>query len=227
MLNLRLPTTAVKETWASHCDGFVALSDNGFDWFVLGGDDLSLIVENLVTTPGHQFTICYLNCQILRWFSPLLPRTKYLLSDDIKHAAGGLENGGPNPMCLGRRFRFIGEKRIYNNGGPSYVLNQASVGQLPNHLDDDACQSHAAKHWEGILFEWYRMPKKPEGRLFPGCVVCAWYIIQGIDPKFGRECCSQESLSFHYVGEQVSRRLHDLIYARPKYQADAAVVARV
>ncbi|CAN0382970.1 unnamed protein product, partial [Ectocarpus sp. 12 AP-2014] len=66
-----------------------------FDWFVLGGDDLFLIVENL---------------------------RKYLLSDEIKGAAGGLENGGPNPMYLGRRFRFIGEDRIYNNGGPSYVL---------------------------------------------------------------------------------------------------------
>lgn len=54
-------------------------------------------------------------------------------------------------MYLGRRFRFIGENRIYNNGGPSYVLNQASVGLLASHLDDDACQPHAAKHWEDIL----------------------------------------------------------------------------
>lgn len=54
-------------------------------------------------------------------------------------------------MYLGRRFRFIGEDRIYNNGGPSYVLNQASVGLLASHLDDDACQPHAAKHWEDIL----------------------------------------------------------------------------
>ncbi|CAN0346077.1 unnamed protein product, partial [Ectocarpus fasciculatus] len=153
---------AVKETWASHCDGFVAFSDvadlelqtfkikhegpeeysnmwqkaraiwkyinfhykDDFDWFVLGGDDLFLIVENL---------------------------RKYLLSEEIKRAAGGLGNGGPNPMYLGRRFRFIGENRIYNNGGPSYVLNQASVGLLASHLDDDACQPHAAKHWEDIL----------------------------------------------------------------------------
>ncbi|CAM9882283.1 unnamed protein product [Ectocarpus sp. 8 AP-2014] len=163
-----------------------------FDWFVLGGDNLFPIVENL---------------------------RKYLLSDEIKGAAGGLENGGPNPMYLGTRFRFIGEDRIYNNGGPSYVLNQASVGLLASHLDDDACQSHAA-NWEDILVAWCLKKNgveafdtrdalgrerfhpftpaahfgnrvssiaKLEDRLVSGCVVGAWYIIQGIDIKFGRE----------------------------------------
>ncbi|CAM9609127.1 unnamed protein product [Ectocarpus fasciculatus] len=143
---------AIKQTWASNCDGFVAFSDaadpdlhtlqiehegpeehenmwqksraiwkyinfhykDDFDWFLLGGDDLFVIVENL---------------------------RKYLLSDEIMHAAGGRINGGPNPMYLGRRLRpFNDDELIFNSGGAGYVLNQASVGLLASYLDEDACQ---------------------------------------------------------------------------------------
>ena len=55
-------------------------------------------------------------------------------------------------MYLGRRVRPFGENhRIYNYGGPSYVLNRASVRLLANHLDDDACQPHAKTFTEDVL----------------------------------------------------------------------------
>lgn len=56
-------------------------------------------------------------------------------------------------MYLGRRIHgMTGEKhRIYNHGGASYVLNQASVGLLASHLDDDACQPHTKRCWEDML----------------------------------------------------------------------------
>ncbi|CAM9666863.1 unnamed protein product [Ectocarpus sp. 12 AP-2014] len=260
-------TKAIKETWASHCDGFVAFSDaadldlqtfqikhegpeeyanmwqksraiwkyinfhykGDFDWFVLGGDDLFIIVENL---------------------------RKYLLSEEVKRAAGGLENGGTTPVYLGRRLRGFGDdNRIYNNGGASYVLNQASVGLLADHLDDDDCQPHTKKPWEDVLIGsclkkngvepldtrdnlgrerfhpftpgahfGYRKPAKLENRRVSGCKVGAWYLIQAIDLKFGRECCSDDSISFHYVDEQLMRRLHDLLYLCPKDAVDEVAV---
>lgn len=55
-------------------------------------------------------------------------------------------------MYLGRRFRPSGEDfRTYNSGGASYVLNQAAVGRLASHLDDNACQPHTAKSWEDVM----------------------------------------------------------------------------
>lgn len=55
-------------------------------------------------------------------------------------------------MFLGRRLQRFGEQhRVYNNGGASYVMNQASVGLLGNHLDDSQCQPHTKQSWEDVL----------------------------------------------------------------------------
>ncbi|CAB1119605.1 unnamed protein product [Ectocarpus sp. CCAP 1310/34] len=262
---------AIKETWASHCDGFVAFSDKtdqdlntlkikregleedgnmwqkiraiwkyinfhykeDFDWFILGGDDLFLIAENL---------------------------RKYLLSDEVKSAGGGINNGGTNPMYLGRRLRVFGEDhRMYNNGRASYVLNQASVGLLASHLDDDDCQPHRKTPWEDLLVSMclkkngvsafdtrdtlgrerfhpftpathfgyepiffmnlyvdvfgQHMPVDPADRLASGIVVNGWYMDQEVDVKFGREGYSSDSLSFNDVDEQLMWRLYHLVYS--------------
>lgn len=82
--------------------------------------------------------------------------TQYLLSDEITSSAGGLKNGGTNPMYLGRRVRPFGENhRTFNHGGPSYVLNRASLITLASHLDDDACHPHAKKSSEDVLVRQY------------------------------------------------------------------------
>ncbi|CAM9672737.1 unnamed protein product [Ectocarpus sp. 6 AP-2014] len=259
---------AIKETWAVNCDGFVAFSDaadpdlhtfqiehegpeeygnmwqksraiwkyinfhykNDFDWFLLGGDDLFVIVENL---------------------------RKYLLSDEIMHAAGGVINGGPNPMYLGRRLRpFNDDEWIFNSGGASYVLNQASVGLLASNLDEDTCQPHKKTSWEDVMVAMclkkngvvafdtrdasgrerfhpytpavhfgYRTPMRPEDRLVSGIVVGDWYIGMAIDLIFGLEGCSSDSISFHYVDEDLMRRLYHLVYSCGKNPADAVVQA--
>ncbi|CAN0414779.1 unnamed protein product, partial [Laminaria digitata] len=153
---------AIRETWASRCDGFIAFSDvvdrdvptfkikhegpeewdnmwqksraiwkyinfhykGDYDWFIMGGDDIFLIVENL---------------------------RKYLLSAEIDEAAGGLVNGGTNPMYLGRRFKANGNAdRVFNSGGAAYALNQASLALLADHLDDQSCEAHRKCSWEDV-----------------------------------------------------------------------------
>lgn len=252
--NHKTKVKAIKETWASRCDGFVAFSDevdnavpsfkikhegpeewdnmwqksraiwkyinfhykDDYDWFILGGDDIFLIVENL---------------------------RKYLLSDDIRTAAGGLANGGTNPMYLGRRFKANGNPdRVFNSGGAAYALNQASLGLLASHLDDEKCEAHRKCSWEDVqvatclklhgvdAFDTrdamgrerfhpftpaahlaFVTPKEPQKE---------WYINYSIDLKFGRECCSRNSLSFHYIDENLMRRLFHLVYSCPKDPVD-------
>lgn len=54
-------------------------------------------------------------------------------------------------MYLGRRFKANGNaNRVFNSGGAAYVLNQASVGLLASHLDDDACEAHRKCSWEDV-----------------------------------------------------------------------------
>lgn len=55
-------------------------------------------------------------------------------------------------MYLGRRFRMFDENhRVFNSGGAAYALNQASLGVLAAHLDDDACHHHAETPWEDVM----------------------------------------------------------------------------
>lgn len=39
-----------------------------------------------------------------------------------------------------------------------------------------------------------------------------WYVTYSIDLKFGYECCSVDSATFHYVEPQLMKRLHALAY---------------
>ena len=62
----------------------------------------------------------------------------------------------------------------------------------------------------------YRIPKRPEDRNVSGIEVGDWYVSQAIDLKFDLECCSHESLSFHYVDSWLMVRLYHLVYSCPK-----------
>lgn len=47
-----------------------------------------------------------------------------------------------------------------------------------------------------------------------------WYVLHAIDPKYGRECCSHDSLSFHYIDEELMRTLYHFVYYCPKDSVD-------
>lgn len=49
-----------------------------------------------------------------------------------------------------------------------------------------------------------------------------WYPDHAIDLKFGRECCSHDPISFHYVDEDLMSRLYHLVYACPKDEVGVA-----
>eukprot|EP00752_Nemacystus_decipiens_P004599 g4198.t1 len=179
---------AIKDTWASHCDGFVAFSDvddprihsfkikhegpeeygnmwqksraiwkyinfhyvEEFDWFVLGGDDVFIIVENL-----RKVARCL--------------RKNGVEAFDTRDASG--------------RERF-------------HPFTPAA------HLG-------------------YRKPEKVvEDEIVAGTLVAGWFVVQAIGFKFGRECCSRDSLSFHNVDEQLMRRLYHLLYFCPRDPVD-------
>jgi glycoprotein-N-acetylgalactosamine 3-beta-galactosyltransferase len=181
-----------------------------FDWFSIGGDDLYIIVENL---------------------------RLYLNSEEITRAAHPANLGGEEtPLFLGRRFAQGGNvERMFNSGGAGYVLNRAALKLLAeNALDNPLCQPHLKGFWEdvqvanclkkaaGVLpFDTrdehgrerfhpftpanhlvYRVPKSGKD----------WYAKYSIDLKEGEECCSANSVSFHYVKHQLMPKIHALLY---------------
>lgn len=184
-----------------------------YDWFHIGGDDLFLIVENF---------------------------RLYLESEELRTAANGgiyLPFGNETmqtPLFLGRRFAYMGNMDdIFASGGSGYTMNKAAFKLLvtegfPNYFphahtfsedtmvakifrkmgvfvydtkDDDGGERYMpflpGHHWG------YRLPKDPAKD---------WYAKYSINIKEGPEHCSPKSIAFHYVKDQMMKRLFALAY---------------
>lgn len=232
----------VKQTWAKKCDGWLAFSTvddaslpsvnirhegeeswnnmwqkirfiwkyvhkhfrNDFDWFLLGGDDMFYIVENL---------------------------KKYLESPEIVKAREQQKG-----LYLGRRF-FPPNQVVFNSGGAGYILDRVALDVLVSHIDGPPCMPHQKGFWEDVNtasclqkveehimpFDTrdehgrerfhpfqpanhltYRIPKNPD-----------WYAKYNPDLKVGLECCSSNSVSFHYSKGQFMEKLNNYIYHCP------------
>ena len=229
---------ATKETWAKRCSGFVAFSTandpkipavkiehegpeeyenmwqksreiwkyidthfrDQFDYFLLGGDDMFYIIENLV---------------------------HYLGSEEIKTLRD--KNDG---IFIGRRF-FPPKQEVFNSGGAGYILDKKALKILGENIDSPKCYAHQKGFWEDVNVAHclrvsakiepydtrdpqererfhpfspgqhltYRIPKNPD-----------WYPQYNPYLKEGYDCCSPESISFHYCPEPLLRDLYTYTY---------------
>jgi len=192
-----------------------------YDWFHIGGDDLFLLVENL---------------------------RYYLESEEIRTAAnGGIylpeENATQQtPLLLGRRFAYQGDiNNVFDSGGSGYTMNKAALKLLvtegfPNYFphlqtfSEDTMVAKLLRKIDGIVpydtkddaggerympflpghHYGYKIPKKPTKD---------WYANYSIDIKEGAEHCSPQSVAFHYVKDDMMKRLFALAYGLcPKYE---------
>ena len=193
-----------------------------YDWFHIGGDDLYLILENL---------------------------RYYLESEEIRTAANGgiyLPDGTETmqtPLFMGRRFAYMGDMNdIFNSGGSGYTMNKAALKALvvngfPNYFphahtfSEDTMVAKVFRKLGVYPYETkdengserympflpghhysYRLPANPQDD---------WYAKYSINIKQGAEHCSPRSVAFHYVKENMMKRLHVLLYHKcPKEYAD-------
>lgn len=238
--------TAVRNTWASRCDGFIAMSDktdvaipalnvphegkeeynniwqkiraiwlyvhdrhaDDFDYFIVGGDDMYVIVDNL---------------------------RLYLNSKEILDATAK----GQYPLFLGRRFAQNGNTdMMFNSGGAGYVLNRPALDLLAENIHSNPkCQPHLKGFWEDVQVA---RCLKQVGNILPYDTRDVlgrerfhpftpgnhltyriskqnpdWYAKYSMDLKEGPDCCSDRSVSFHYVKGALMPRLHALLYQCP------------
>lgn len=232
---------ATKLTWAKKCTGFIAFSTvedltipsvkiehegeesydnmwqksrsiwkyisqhyiNDFDYFLLGGDDMFYIIENLQA---------------------------YLQSDEIKNLKA--QNNG---IFIGRRFQPPNQ-HIFNSGGAGYILDNVALNVLKNNIDSDKCYAHQHGFWEDVNVAnclrvganilpydtrdslkrerfhpftpgqhlTYRIPKTNPNS--------DWYPKYNPELKEGFDCCSSESISFHYCGADILIKLYNYYY---------------
>ncbi len=160
-----------------------------YNWFVIGGDDLFVIVENM---------------------------KKYLASDEISNRThGGTKPayvGRPIKLYLGGKSGGDA-KRPFNAGGAGYVLNVAALRLLVSNLHRPECGPAVAGFWEdvqvsdclraqGVMPEPTRdsegrerfLPFSPEGHVLYAKGTGDWYEQCAFDLKVRARCTHRRCL---------------------------------
>ena len=243
---------AMRETWASHCDGFVAFSNltdpripalniphegpeayenmwqksraiwkyigqhylEDYDYFILGGEDLMVIPENLK--------------RYLEW-----------VQQDETGETTRHHRTPDDDLFAGRRFKGYGRDNYFNSGGAGYVLSRGTLRKFYEQgLEHSSCHAHSKTAMEDVMiasclrdafhiglvdtrddqqrerfhpfapghhYNW-RFPKPPQ---------TDWYEDYNKEwgLKLGLECCAPDSVSFHYIKKPATvRHLWSLLY---------------
>lgn len=229
---------AVRTTWGRRCTGFVAFSNRTdlelsavetpaygrvgdsntwqktrtmykyilhrylteFDWFLRADDDTYIIWENLV---------------------------HFLERKTIQDAQDSEEG-----LYMGRRFLLNGNKDdLYVSGGAGAVMDRAALRKLASHLDHPNCDPAGQHDFDDFFVgrclaaagvkpidtrderrrERFN-PFQPWNHLrYKGGDWYQQYSPDGV--QYGLDCCSQRSISFHFLPEKdmlaTHRYLHD------------------
>mmetsp|Transcript_48252 Transcript_48252/g.61900 ORF Transcript_48252/g.61900 Transcript_48252/m.61900 type:complete len:506 (+) Transcript_48252:109-1626(+) len=140
-----------RDTWASHCDGFLTMSNAQDDSIPAahvtheGPEEYNNIWQK-VRSIWKYVSLSYSN--EFDWFMMggddlfIIPSNlrAYLNSDQIKKASGFPENN--IPLFLGRRFQIPNGGQLFNSGGAGYILNKAALKILNDNLDNPLCKPH-------------------------------------------------------------------------------------
>jgi glycoprotein-N-acetylgalactosamine 3-beta-galactosyltransferase len=199
----------VRSIWSYVYDNYY----EDYDWFHIGGDDLFLLVENM---------------------------RLYLESNAIKLAArGGSTDGTPpgqeKPLFLGRRFAEGGNRnRMFNSGGSGYSINKAAIKALVGKFP--TCFPNAHTFAEDVMvaacfrqmgvFPFETKDENGSERYMPFAPghhlnysppkenpQNDWYVKyspNGI--KTGYEHCSEHSVAFHYIKDDLMKRMYATLY---------------
>eukprot|EP00597_Dinobryon_sp_UTEXLB2267_P003148 CAMPEP_0170074866 /NCGR_PEP_ID=MMETSP0019_2-20121128/12111_1 /TAXON_ID=98059 /ORGANISM="Dinobryon sp., Strain UTEXLB2267" /LENGTH=284 /DNA_ID=CAMNT_0010285479 /DNA_START=836 /DNA_END=1687 /DNA_ORIENTATION=- len=190
---------------------------NEFDWFLLGGDDMYYIMENLYA---------------------------YLESPEIieeRNKGQGVYLGRK------LQYPSLYHPFPFNSGGSGYLLDQIALEKLATHLDTEACHPRIHQSQEDVLvalclqslslepfdtrdsfgrlrfhilspgFSYRYRPSYHHNNLSSPSLDQDWYAVFDSLIQIGMNCCSIDSIAFHliYPDIHIMHDIHRFIYHCP------------
>ncbi len=172
----------------------------------------------------------------------------FYIIENLKHYLGSDEiqskNANGDGLFLGRRFIPPGQE-VFNSGGAGYVINKKSLQVLGENLDSPKCFAHQVGFWEDVnianclrksanIVPYDTRDDLERQRFHP--FTPGHHLSYRIDPKDSRDwypkyhpyglkegfdCCSVDSISFHYVPMALMRQLYSFVYhCKDKHQTN-------
>jgi len=136
---------------------------------------------------------------------------------------------------MGRRFAEQGNReRMFISGGAGYTMNKAALKTLVLNLPNGKCFPHMHTFSEDCMVancfrkngivpydtkdedggERY-MPFQPGHHLTyrpPANPKDDWYSNYSVDVKWGIDHCAAKSVAFHYIKDDLMKRMHGILY---------------
>lgn len=203
-----------------------------FDWFLMGGDDMYYIMENLY---------------------------KYITSDEIVriqqqyHDRNNEDNSTSNNryhgLYLGRILTEPASAEFnatdYNTGGPGYLLDVKALEVLRDNMDKSHCYPFNLHSGEDVFLSECLLNSEPSitpynttdhfGRhrflLYPAGTSYMYDVeerklqkhwLLDYDPyvRGGHDCCSDDVISIHFVNSYWMLTMDDFLYRCPRERID-------
>lgn len=230
---------AIRETWASHCDGFLAFSTandpripaislehEGKEEYGNMWQKVRSIWKFVGTHYLEQFDWFFQGGDDL-----------FVLPQNLRNYLGTLD--AKKEYFVGRRFKGYGDHNYFNSGGSGYALSRETLRKyVTEGWSDPACSPNRTTAMEDVMIaqclrKLFQIgltdTRDDEGRerfhpFAPGTHF-TWQPPKGDQhhwfadynkewpPKLGKDCCAPDSVSFHYIRKPAMvRHMYALLY---------------
>ncbi len=216
-----------------------------FDWFLLGGDDMYYIMENLVAFLTSEEIILQQELQKVHQQDFGIESYNYDNSTNLHSVPQSQPGSG---LYIGRRLLLPksedkGRQIYFNSGGPGYLLDRKALRLFITNSDEPFCFPNVLRYAEDAflagclirtkesLFPFentHDSQGRPRFHIYSPSQTYrldtsdSKYWLNRFDPylKNGSNCCSPTTISFHNISTNLMHAMDDYLYRCDRKYAD-------